>query len=297
MEFVANERTSTIRYPSIANLMIDSADRTESNFPLCNDFQITKNNSLLNGFFTRVGATEVVFEWNTPNVSAVNGGNSVTYSTTGTLPFFEITEVPIGSYTVADLLNLLVNLLNTEAYFIATGLTWSVSVAPGGGAILEVTGGVDGNTVTLISPLIGRLTGGSNTLTAEFAAGLPTRYFLFTPNKADLRPARYVDIVCNQLTNNQSVKDASTAPNVRDVLVRWYFDFDNQNPSDEYGFPILMGYNTFCLRRLYNPPKQIQWQTNIPIGNLSFQLYGDSGLLQTVNTTTQFLLTLQVSEN
>ena len=101
----------------------------------------------------------------------------------------------------------------------------------------------------------------------------------------------------NQLTNNQSVKDASTAANVRDVLVRWYFDYDNQTPTDEYGYPILMGYSPFYLRRLYNPPKQIQWQSNIPVGNLSFQLYNNNGLLQSVVPETQFLMTLQISEN
>jgi len=291
MEFVANERTSTIRYPSIANLMIDSADRTESNFPLCNDFQITKKNSLLNGFFTRVGATEVVFEWNTPNVTAAEG--SFSYTTTGTLPYTTNFSLA-GFFTVADALNDMV--LNLNASTASTGLTWAANQRIGGGAYLSVTGGVNGNTLTLVSPLINKLTSVGDTITGTF--GLTgTLYFQIYIGNSDLRPARYIDIVCNQLTNNQSVKDASTAPNVRDVLVRWYFDYDNQNPSDEYGFPILMGYAPFYLRRLYNPPKQIQWQTNIPIGNLSFQLYNDSGLLQTVNTTTQFLLTLQVSEN
>lgn len=103
--------------------------------------------------------------------------------------------------------------------------------------------------------------------------------------------------MCNQLTYNQAVKDASTSPNERDVLCRWYFDYDNQTPTDGYGFPILMGYAPFCLRRLFNPPKQIQWETNIPVGNLSFQLYDDDGTLVPVNSRTEYLMTLQVSEN
>jgi hypothetical protein len=292
MEFVPNEKATPIRYPSIANLMVDSNDRDIAVYPLCNDYQINKKNSLLNGFFTRVGATEVVMEWNTYNVA---GGQYVVEYTTNTS--FDRISIPAGFYTVAGLLDILVELLNAPN----PGITWTAIASVGGGAALEVTTGV--NTFDLIDAP------GTNLLDTLFGRNDLQRADFYPPTPAtgpgqkgllrsiDLRPVRYVDIVCNQLTNNQSVKDASTAPIVRDVLVRWYFDYDNQGPLDAYGYPILMGYEPFYIRRLYNPPKQIQWQTNIPIGNLSFQLYNDLGVLVNVNQTTDYLMTLQISEN
>ena len=61
------DKGTTIRQPATANLMIDSADRDEARYNSPWDFQITKGQSILNGFFTRVGTTEVTLEWNIPN--------------------------------------------------------------------------------------------------------------------------------------------------------------------------------------------------------------------------------------
>ena len=58
-----------------------------------------------------------------------------------------------------------------------------------------------------------------------------------------------------------------------------------------------MGYTRFVRRRLYNPPKQIKWQPNQPMGNLSFQVYGDDGDLVTADLLdSNWLMTLQLSE-
>ena len=302
MEFVPNEKAMPIRVPSTANLMVDSADRKTAVYPLCNDFQITKMNSILNGFFTRVGTTEVVFEWTTPNISAeLNNNEIVYYEPEGT--FSETFTIPPGFYNVAEVLTYLFGPNGQLNNYTATnGVTWDV-VSPGNGTavVTASTVQIGGSHVVVEGPLMkklfpaGELVGNSLDLNVPVApgfAGAPT-----IAGGIDLRPVRYIDIVCNQLTNNQAVKDASTAPIVRDVLCRWYFDYDNQAPTDQFGYPILMGYTPFYLRRLYNPPKQIQWQTNIPVGNLSLQLYDDKGLPLGVVDTTDYLLTLQVSEN
>ena len=114
--------------------------------------------------------------------------------------------------------------------------------------------------------------------------------------QADLRPFRYIDFVSTQLTYNQNVKDASTATIVRDVLARWYFAYDQPPTLDEYGFPILMGYSAFCLRRTFSPPKQIKWESNMPVGNLTFQLYNSAGELIETEADTSWQMTLQISE-
>ena len=304
MQFVPSEKAIAIRYPSVANLMVDSADRKLDAYPLCNDFQISKANSILNGFFTRIGTTEVVFEWTTPNISAALNNNEIFYIVTpaGGLPIGNTFNIPTGFYTAYDILDYLFgNDGELNAYTAATGVTWSINSAGEGVAFVAAsTIAVGGAVVGLEGPLLTRLFPADelnfNSLdvivpTAPTTVGIPT-----IQGAIDLRPVRYIDIVCNQLTNNQSVKDASTAPIVRDVLCRWYFDYDNQTPTDQFGYPILMGYTPFYLRRIFNPPKQIQWQTNIPIGNISFQLYDNTGNQLDVDDTTNYLMTLQVSE-
>jgi hypothetical protein len=303
MQFVPVEKATPIRYPSVANLMVDSADRNLVPYPLANDFQITKLNSLLNGFFTRVGATEVVFEWTTPNISSALNNQEIVYAVEPTVgpPVVNTFNIPEGFYTAQGVLEYLFGTTGElNAYTPATGITWSIASAGEGQAIVSATATAVVSGVAVSGPLMPKLfpaselSGNSLDIVVPVA---PLNIAIPTINGAiDLRPVRYIDIVCNQLTNNQSVKDASTAPIVRDVLCRWYFDYDNQTPTDAYGYPILMGYAPFYLRRLYNPPKQIQWQTNIPVGNLSFQLYDNDGQLLGVSPKTNFLMTLQVSE-
>jgi len=237
----------------------------------------------MNGFFTRVGTTEVVFEWTTPNIGVEQ--YTVTYTTNiGT----KTTSIIEGFYNQREFIDAFVLILNTAAL----GYTFTVASIAGG--FSTITYAATSGTSFILS---------GTAVDAIFVASpVPNTDPIWDNNEAyipfiDLRPARYIDIICSQLTNNQSVKDASTSDHVRDVLCRWYFDYDNAQPSDGYGYPILMGYRPFFLRRLYNPPKQIQWQANIPIGQLFFQLYNNNGQLQQVSADTNYLMTLQMSEN
>jgi hypothetical protein len=248
---------------------------------------------MMNGFFTRVGTTEVVLEWNTPNVDATLGLFTYTVDTAGGTVVHQFTLT--GYFTAADLIDAIVDECNRfTAGTNATGVTWAAVPLYGAGAQFTLTGGVSGNFWTLTAPILEKLTG-LNPLTAPFEGNGGSAIDILSSG-ADLRPTRYLDMVCNQLTNNQAVKDGSTAKNARDVLCRWYFDYDGQNPTDKYGFPILMGYTPFYVRRIFNPPKQIQWQTNVPIGQMSFQLYDDAGIIAAINTKTNYLMTLQASE-
>jgi hypothetical protein len=174
MEFVPNEKAMPIRYPSVANLMVDSADRVSANYSLCNDFQINKKNSLLNGFFTRVGATEVVMEWNTPNVSLELGGD-ITYTVNGTnYPAGGL----LGFYNIEEALTQIEGELDSKSG--TTGVTVALNNLNGGGAGLTFTGAV-GTTIALVGPIIRRLYGGQNisttiplggAVTVEFSPGL-----------------------------------------------------------------------------------------------------------------------------
>jgi hypothetical protein len=94
-----------------------------------------------------------------------------------------------------------------------------------------------------------------------------------------LLPTLYFDIICNNLTYCQDLKDASTSSVVRDVLYRWYLAWDGPTTYDPFGYPIFQGYKPFLQRRSIPFPKQIKWDNNLPIGQLQFQVYDDKGNL------------------
>lgn len=275
-----------IRVPATANLMIDSYDRTSGN---TSDFFISKSQSILNGFFNRIGTTEVVLEWGLPNVSNLLNNNTIQVNITGAPANPYTLTVPTGTLTVADALNAIVAGLNA----LALGSTFTVAPSPLGAVITSNTATFQFVAGTLQNQLGILPVGGPPLLTAN-------------ANKrvADLRPVRYLDFVSDKLTYNQELKDDATNQVARSVLCRWYFAYDDPPTLDAYGFPIYMGYTPIRLRRIFNPPKQIKWDPRQPVGQLSFQVWTDQNQLvatiyNNANTNTFFnwLMTLQASEN
>jgi hypothetical protein len=282
----------TIRQPSVANLMVDSTDRDFARFPSPWDFQITKNQSMFNGFFTRIATTEVVVDWNLPNISDVNGNRSLLFLVTGTYAGLLRVDLDEGFYTVAQALEAIVANLNGQTApavftiyqaFAVTGIGYN-----------------NGDITSITSPVAApNLVNQLNFAVVGF--GTPT----VDVNSPDIRGVRYIDFVSSELTYVQEVKDATTAQTDRNVLCRFYFAFDTPVPTDIYGFPILMGYEAFNLRRIFNPAKQIKWDPNLPIGNITFQVYDSNNqIVDEANVVSPplykrggFLMTLQISEN
>jgi hypothetical protein len=278
------DKAVTIRYPSTANLMIDSADRNINIFQNPYNFQITKSQSIMNGFFTRIGTTEVVLEWCQDNVVSTD----LTFDISGVQ--HDVTVVG-GTYTVADVLETIVAGLNALAI---PGYTFSIQSNNGYVYIYTGNPNRDIEYISSDPPTLGQQLGLIDGVAApEINIACP-----------DLRPYRYIDFTCSQLTYAQDLKDTSTQNYNRDVLCRWYFADDTPEQLDAYGFPILMGYTRFCRRRIFNPPKQIKWDNNLPVGNLEFQVFDQDGnLLPTPiglgdeQLKNNWLMTLQLSEN
>lgn len=304
MDFVPSEKGQTIRQPSTANLMLDSADRDEDVYPYPSNFIIQKKQSILNGFFTRIGTTEVVLDWHYPNINKDLSNNWITVDVSGSTYTAELTE---DFYTVQQAFLALVDELNAGA---PPGVTWTLDTTLPSGCALECNA-----TFTLdYSPLLFQLFRASAPITATAVGGVALRPVSVSwPN---LTPFRYIDFVSEQLTYNQDLKDDSTNTENRSVLCRWYMSFDQPPERDPLGFPILAGYVPFNLRRSFSPPKQIRWDARQPVGQMGFQLYIDENSAQfypTLDGNTQFpagiasfpgpafefdwLMTLQVSEN
>ena len=285
---------TTIRQPSVANLMVDSTDRDFARYTSPWDFQITKNQSMFNGFFTRIATTEVVVDWNLPNISAANKNNTLIFDIADGVHAGTYTiNITPGFYTVAQLLDKIVSSLNSQT-------------APGVFEVLQAFGATGihntlGDDIADIrgSPASPYLADQLNFNTADFGNPFVA---LLSP---DIRGTRYIDFVSPELTYVQEVKDATTAQTDRNVLCRFYFAYDSPVPTDSYDIPILMGYEPFNLRRIFNPAKQIKWDHNLPIGNISFQVFDSNNKIVDEDTKINpplykrggFLMTLQISED
>ena len=273
------EKGITIRPSSTANLMIDAGDRSNPGLTNPYDFQITRQQAMLNGFFTRVATTEVVLEWCQDNIA----GGSIGVDISGVA--HTITVNP-GTYTVAELLDDIVNSLenlNVPVYhFQVVNFAGNVAIYSGG---LNLDWSFTSDPAGILAKLDIVL----NVTTPYQNVGCP-----------DLRPYRFIDFTSSQLTYPQDLKDASTQQTSRDVLCRWYFSEDSPENLDAYGFPILMGYTRFSRRRLFNPPKYIKWDNTLPVGNIGFQVYDPNGNILATPAEplkNNWLMTLQLSEN
>lgn len=276
------DRGVTIRQPSTANLLIDSIDRPPTEQSA--DFTINKNYSILNGFFTRLAVVEVVLDWCIDNVSNVTANNVFEISIAGTPTVVTFED---GSYTVATLLDKLVVLLNAASL----GQTFSIIPSGGAGGYIGYASLHSTGTFTILqSNLQNELNMPINEPGVTFAIQCPV-----------LLPYTYLDFVSSDITYNQSLKDTTTNTFETNVLYRWYFAWDVPAPVDTYGYPIYQGYERFIARRSIAYPKQVRWENNIPIGQISFQVYSSQGTIllpsQTANGELEWKMTLLVSED
>lgn len=102
----------------------------------------------------------------------------------------------------------------------------------------------------------------STQTSAVVQQGSPNVSLLSTP---------FVDLVCYNLTYNQSLKDADTGT-TRDILCRLFL-----TPDAFTGNMANLGSNPILLHRCFPFPKQIKWNADQPIGNLRFQVYDSQG--------------------
>ena len=286
--FLPTEKGTPIRYPSVANLMIDSDDR-DAAYPSPWDFQITRFNNLQNGFFTRIAATELVLDWCEPNIGIgndvigfdISGVGANTYNNTVSV------NLPTGFYTVQQVLDKIVDDLNA-----LTGAPENT------GATFQITGEGQNTYLDCSGAVFYVLQTNGLSASLEFPEDDVYRAAQKVGDCPDLRIYKYIDFVSEQLTYAQDVKDAASQQFNRNVLARWYMAWDGQPQLDPYGFPILMGYTSFVARRDYNTPKMIKWNSQLPVGNLAFQVYDNRGglLLQFAQGQSSWQMNLQLSE-
>ena len=287
------DKAITIRPSSTAVFGVDSDDRysdfatrrTNPSYPF--SIGISRNESLLNGFFTRLAVTEFRMYWTLPNIGAVWGNNTLTYYESVTPAQHTIT-IPTGFYDMQDLMGVIEALVQAQGF-----LPNFIALANADGSSSYSTG--DPNLFYWVPPT-------SKTRTLYDMLNLVNTSPAPTPatsqqgGVANLKPTDYIDVISPQLTYNQELKDGSTAPTVRDMLVRIYLDDGNRTPRKTItnlftaggvanGTQVpqydpsdtITGSVPFMLYRQFSQPKQVLWNKAQPIGNLTFELFDDQG--------------------
>lgn len=302
----SEDKAVTVRPSSTALFGIDSADRYKTVVQQqqgdisAYDFTIYKSESLLNGFFSRIGLTEVVFPYYIPNINnktntiimIYNGGAEVTITLTN------------GFYSPTALAAAL------QAELIAEGTDAGTTVTYTGLGNFEIDVQA-GNDIMLLPSVDGPndwslfdLLGGTDTW---YGAG--GQILISKVTRA--RYTEYIDIVCSQLTYNQDLKDGSSDPIVRDMLARVYVETENDQIAPVWnGTKVIVpvsetipGTYPFTIYRQYATPKMIMWNKDQPIGNLKIELYDSRGNPLTMGSdlpdsaAPDWRVTLLVSEN
>jgi len=319
--------SSSDRYPNYAASRgtIDGLGNIETLPTSPYDFTIRKNQSIMNGFFTRIGVTQVRFPWIIPNVN-FSTCKILFVTAAATYPI----TITVGFYTPENL----AAALQAAIRAIPGGAFSTFTVTYGDFTSLprfrfDAQSGVD----FTFAPMPSNYTPGP--LFYPYAESRRQLYdllgltYLITANPSfsvsPLKPnftggdtlcqyTNYVDIVCSDITLNQNLKDDSTSTKAFDTLCRLYVTAPDQGllpGADGFAPP---GTTPQVLYNDYNNPKQIRWNAVQPIGQLRFQVTDDQGfpLETSINEPGNFYdinvfkialtggewdMTLQVTEN
>lgn len=311
---------TTIQNPSVALLCVDSADLFQANTTLTKQMEefsnstpynsiIYKKQALMAGAISRIGLTEVNFNWSVPTINGYNNKFSVTlYSP---VPASVVVEVGIRSdwYNFTDLAAEITTALNA-AGVVGVGGNWSVTVQPDTfffDVKYTIAGGELWNNLRVnINDLSTML--GFNGQTYDRTAA---NFLEIIGNFPSLTYTPYIDIVSSRLTKNQHIYDnstSSTSPS-RALLARLYLNPDGVTPRVDEDF--IIGRCPFTIHKEYAYPKQIAWQPTENIDSIDLEIIDSKGRLLFSDPVTQneagtiifvgnsatYQLTLQVSEN
>lgn len=328
--YSASEPALTQRPASTALLVIDSEDRfpdyTASraiprtvpvglNTPY--NFTITRNQSILNGFLTRLAVTEINFPWAVPNINLKTRSILYSYQPNGAPDVSGTITLATGFYTPSQLAASFQAAVIAQAGAAAFTMAYGDdNTSNGSEPSFSYNAGGPGETPNTIAffPMPNNtaaypypsqtkqlfdLLGFNTTFNSELAPFAITNRYTFC------QAIRYVDIVCPQLTYNQALKDTMSQNVARDSLCRIYLGDANIPGNVDLASTAFCppGCQPFTIYRNFATPKQIQWLGNQPVpGKLEFQVYDDTGALLTESIGLDGLvmdwsMTLLVTEN
>jgi hypothetical protein len=320
---LATDIGHTIRMPSNSYLTVDSRDRHQSyaaalaspSSPY--NFTITKGESIFNGFFTRIGVTEIQFPWYLPNINGESNTIKVYVQGTAVPDLSGVVSIPVGFYTPQELQSVFeakvnallstlgpgatnVGAINVEYVGPETLLTtpppldasipysFMIDFTPSGAVYENIAFAPDpqklafNNLFSLMSFIPGTVgvpgVPGSTNYSAEIFTA-PTDC-LYTP---------YIDIVSRRLVAYQALYDTTTAPVSRNIICRLYLNNDNvplptsstywngTDPVTVINEPVLIGQRPGTIYKQFRNPKLLRYIADVPVGQLDVQVYDSLG--------------------
>lgn len=275
------EHATTVRPSATSLLCVDSADRSRSvvasQFETVSPYRFTiaKKQNILTGFFRRIALTEVVFPYYIPNINPRTNTIKIIYNGGAE----QTLTLDDGFYTPTVLAATLETELQTLTGNPAVTVTYVNGIF-----VIDVQAG---NDIIIFSPTD---TYGLFDLLGGTDAWINPGGQILISRVTRCRYTDYIDIVCNQLTYNQELKDGSTSEIIRDVIARIYLEGENDQP-----IPVnvksaatdvedtVPGTYPFTIYRQFSTPKYIEWNKDMPIANLTFEVYDDTGALLSGN--------------
>jgi hypothetical protein len=281
-----------IRPPATALLTINSADRYASQNARYNnpgngnpytltspaDFTINVPQNILNGNFTRIAVTQVELFWTWPLICNQTNGIYINWQPSGTGAvtqyFLTLATNIVNSIPGTPTLTTIGNALQV-AVRAATGSTTFTIAYSGTGYANAFTFNSGNSDKFYFSRWVGPA--GTNSYTLFDLIGFPGTVVLSTLSwslvEATFYRTPYLDIVCEQITANQSLRDSSTNGSGKTLLARLPLTSEGIIQS----FAPFQGPSVY-ITKTYPVPKQISWPANQPIGgSLRFQLLDAAG--------------------
>ena len=287
------------------------------------NFTIVKNENAMNGYFTRLGLTEIVFPWTIPNINAKTSTMVVRWAAVSS-PNTEFSALMTmesayefqSPFQIASSIESLVRLYTDLSSFVC-----EYGAQPNIPSFSYDSGSI--NYLVAFSPVA------YNTAAYPYPSTTKQLFDLmgFTDYNKSLRQfaygqstlcqaTRYVDIVCSQITYNQALKDTTTQQIARDSLCRLYLADGNGFGSNTAKCNNINftppGCAPFTIYRQFQTPKMINWNSAgkayqpVP-GVLKFEVFDDAGanltemtssdVVESAGDYTDWSATILVSEN
>ena len=280
-----------LRMPATALLTINTADerRTDAeNYVVApydpNIILINKQRNVIEGFFTRLALTEININWNTPNVIGAPGyaNNTLTFQLgsslgNGTVAGQKIITISENFYSPIQLAAALTTAMNAGAGTFGS-TAWNVLYSDKFASfqIQDTTGTIP------FRILVDNRGQKDDLCNLMGLSGAPsTFHYVLQGGFAPMCYTPYVDIVSNQLTKKQNVRDAGTNINTGIALMhRLYLNqddftirYDKSTATVPQTFDSnILGCRPFVYHKEYNVPKQIFWDTKEFINVIDIEL-------------------------
>ena len=296
-----------VRQPAVSVLTIDTADRrvfdlngfrVDTTSP--NQIYINKQQSLMNGYITRIALTELNMEWNTPNVINAAGwkNNTLTLEKSdgpnGAVLDTATVSVPEGFYTPNELAEALTGALNGTVYAppqpgVFGSTNWQVvyNQPEQNGSFTIASAGAPFTFFWRIRPT--NIASNDDLCNLMGLTTPPMSFYkALSGSYASMSYTPYFDIVSTQLTKKQNVNDNSTSTNTgRNLLARIYLNNEGFRGREDATVPNtviqpiadcqIVGVRPFSLYKEFTIPKQIYWDTKEFIGVIDLTLVDYKG--------------------